>query len=87
MADENGKPNLDTGGKESTAYRLMHDIMVSEDYTMYSFAESQGLKRASRSYMLSLFAECLKVTSGQPVTAAKAPAKAAAKAPAKKTTK
>jgi len=79
MAEDTGNTNLSTGGKESTAYRLMHDIMVSEDHTMFSFAESQGMKRASRAYMLSLYAECLKVTSGQPVAATKAPVKKPAK--------
>lgn len=87
MADDNGKPNLDTGGKESTAYRLMHDIMVTEDVALYSFAESQGLKRADRNYMLSLYADCLKATAGSAVAAAKASAAAPAKAVAKKIAK
>lgn len=83
MSNDSVKSALDTGGKESTAFRLMHDIMTAEDVVIYGFAESQGLKRADRDYMLSLYADCLKATSGQAVAAAKP----AAKAPATKTTK
>lgn len=85
MADDSSGSSLNTGGKESTAYRLMHDIMVAEDHSIYSFAEGQGLKRATRDYMLSLYGECLKATSGQAAASAAKPA--AAKPAAKKTTK